>query len=173
MTDFFGDPDGEQEPEAKKTGGESGNKFWRLPKALGRPLQYETPEQLIQKAYEYFDWVDDNPLKLHKVFATGGGWEKKARAMGIQSLCVHLGISHTTFLNYKKRDDGIGKAANHIQQVMDAWNIEIACSGLGNGNIIARIIGLSEKIVHGNDPDNPLPTPETVVQYQLPSNGRD
>ena len=175
MNDFFGDPDEPEEARAeprKKGDFEKGNQFWRLREYVGRPKAFETGEQLVEEAMKYFDWVEKNPLMLHKVFATGGGLEKKARAMSIPALSTHLGTSESTFKAYKKRDDDLGLAANYVQQVMDAYNIEIACSGLGNGNIIARIIGLSDKVIHGNDPENPLPQIEPVQIYQLPDNGR-
>ena len=175
MNDIFGDPE-EQEPERDDVGRFiEGNQFWKRRRFnAGNPMSFDDPEKFQNEAEEYFAWVVDNPLKLHKVFGSGfKGDEMKARAMSIMSLCVHLGISHTTFLNYKKRDDAIGEVANYISRVMDAYNIEIACSNLGNGNIIGRLMGMSERVLHGNDPENPLPTPETVVQYQLPSNGRD
>ena len=175
MNDFFGDPD-EQEFERDHIGRfVEGNQFWKRRRFnAGNPMSFSDPEKFQDAAEEYFDWVESTPLKLHKVFGSGvNGYELKARAMSVMSLSVFLGISHTTFLNYKKREDAIGEAANYISRVMDAYNVEIACSGLGNGNIIGRLMGLSEKVLHGNDPDNPLPAAETVIQYQLPSNGRD
>lgn len=176
MNDFFGDPDEPEEPRdkpRKKGDFEKGNQFWRLREYVGRPKSFETGEQLVAEAMKYFDWVESNPLKLHKIFGTGAkGHEDKARPMSIPAISTHLGISESTFKAYKKREDDLGQAANYVQQVMDAWNIEIACSGLGNGNIIARIIGLSDKVIHGNDPDNPLPQVEPVQIYQLPDNGR-
>ena len=174
MTDFFGDPDEPKDEKPVHTGFVEGNKFWRMRKFnLGQAMAFKSAQEFLDQAQTYFDWVDDNPLLLNKVFGSGKKMnEKKARAMGIQSLCVHLGISHTTFLNYRKREDDFGIAAAYVQQVMDAYNVEIACSGLGNGNIIGRILGLSDKVMHGNDPDNPLPVPEAVQIYQLPDNGR-
>lgn len=36
--------------------------------------------------------------------------------------------------------------------------------------VLSRVAGWTEKTVHSNDPEHPMPG---VVQYQLPANGRD
>lgn len=169
--DLFGKPDRNEKGQFVPN-----NKFWRIAVLkAGRPRQFESPESMYQAAMDYFDWVANNPLKEHKAFGTG--MEKqvdKMRPMSVRGLCVHLGFTTTTFYKYRDDREEFAEIIQHIQDVMATYNYEGAVSGLMNANIIARELGLSERVTHGNDPNNPMPSGvgPTII-YELPDNGRD
>lgn len=167
MTDLFGDPKPDDDPKSPQI---SGNKFWRRYPILGRPRAFENPEDMLAKCMEYFDWVDDNPLMEAKVFGTGFKANvDKARPMSQGALCIHIGVSKRSYHVYLARPEFQELMAD-VQNVIDTYNFEIAVAGLANANIIARQLGLYEKVLHGNDPENPMP--EAVTTYELPDNGR-
>jgi hypothetical protein len=39
---------------------------------VGRPLQFETAEQLWNACVDYFNWVEENPLFETKIAQSGG-----------------------------------------------------------------------------------------------------
>lgn len=165
--DLFGAPPSDDDPESPVM---TGNKFWRSRPYLGRPRIFNDPEEIIEKALAYFDWVEENPLVEQKVFGTGFKANlDKARPMSVGALCIHMGISKRVWTNYEDREE-FKVACADVREVMDTYNFEIAVAGLANANIIARQLGLYDKVMHGSDPDNPMP--ETVTTYQLPDNGR-
>lgn len=148
-----------------------GNKFWRNRETDGRAFIYDSPERLWDACLQYFDWVDDHPLLEGKLFGTGfSGDVKKARSMSIGAMCVHLGMGKASWHNYAHRDE-FKEVCADAQNIIDTYNFELATAGLANANIIARQLGLFEKVTHSNDPDNPMPE-QTVTVYQLPDNGR-
>lgn len=124
-----------------------GNKFWELRPKHGRGLIYPTPDALWERACEYFEWCQDNPLYEYKAFNCGemGIVQEpipKMRAMTIQALCFFLGLSDEAWSNYCKREDFIG-ICNDIKQVIYSQKFEGASAGLLNASIIAREIGLA------------------------------
>ena len=44
-----------------------GNKYWQMRSKDGKEPKYK-PDTLWEKAVEYFEWVDDNPLLEEQLF---------------------------------------------------------------------------------------------------------
>lgn len=83
-----------------------GNVYWKLANgfAKGSDRSY-TPNDLWEKALEYFKWAENHPLKEEKVFGTGfKATINKMRAMTIAEFCVFAGIGRTTFRSYSQQD---------------------------------------------------------------------
>lgn len=122
------------------------NTYWKLAKgfAAGVDRKY-TPVELWEIALNYFDWVDNNPLKEDKVFGTGARMKvNKMRAMTIRGFCLYAGISTQTFNNYSNEDE-YTDVISHIRDIIYVYKFEGAAAGLLDVNIIARELGLSEK----------------------------
>lgn len=137
--------------EKREPGFLPGNKVWRLRKQHGRKLIFETPEDLQEACFQYFDWVDDNPLWEMKVF--GSGLKAKLphpRAMTIDGLCVFLGVARMTWDNYRDRD-AFKEVCDLAESIMKDQKFAGAAAGLFNAAIIARDLGLSEKVDHKQD----------------------
>ena len=128
------------------------------------PKKY-TPEKLWVKAIEYFDWVEDNPLHERKAFMFQGiivtDDAPKMRAMTVKGFCIFADISEVTFYSYEK-DETFLNIITRIREIIYEQKFTGAAAELLNPNIIARELGLSDKI------DNKLSgevktTPNVVV----------
>lgn len=154
-----------------------GNKFWQIRAKHGRDKLFASPQLLWEAACEYFDWCDNNPLKEAKAFAFQGTVTieslDKLRAYTLDGLCLYLDCSSSYFRAFKSAES-INKAdfltvIDKIEKTIYNQKFTGAAADLLNANIIARDLGLTDKQLHGSDPDNPLPQ---VTIFQLPDNGR-
>lgn len=136
-----------------------GNQFWKVRSKHGRDKIFQKPENLWDAAEEYFQWVEDNPLKEGKATQFQGkfvyGEVNKMRAMTIQGFCRFVHIDFTTWELYKERDDFI-QVTRSIESVIYEQKFTGAAAELLSANIIARDLGLAEKKTVGGDIDNPL-----------------
>ena len=122
-----------------------GNKFWRSRKSHGPGLKFETPEDLQAACFEYFDWVDENPLWEMKVFGTGLQAKlPRPRAMTIRGLCGFIGLARRAWDNYHK-SDGFKEVCEMAEDIMFDQKFAGAAAGLFNAAIIARDLGLADK----------------------------
>lgn len=125
-----------------------GNRFWEVRSTHGRKPIFKSPEELWSAATEYFEWVEENPLKEEKVFHAQGVITKdtvtKMRAMTIQGLCLFLDIGVQTLDDYGKKKDFSGIVA-HIKSVIYQQKLTGAAADLLNSNIIARELGLTDR----------------------------
>lgn len=125
-----------------------GNQFWRLAEHPGRPKAYQ-PDELWEKALEYFEWTENNPW--YKNEAVKGGDSvgtiiqvPTSRPFTQTGFCVFAGISMTTFENYAQNQEFVG-VTTRIREIMYTQKFEGATVGAYNANIIARDLGLSDK----------------------------
>lgn len=126
----------------------AGNKFWLARTKHGRDKLFQTPEILWEACCEYFEWVEENPLWEIKPFAYQGLVTQesvpKMRPMTIGGLCLFLGITPTTWYEYKANKDYtdiISQCETTIYQQKFAG----AATDLFNANIISRDLGLMDK----------------------------
>src|SRR5690349_16152813 len=95
------------------------NQFWRLRSRHGRDILFSTPGLLLQAAYEYFEWCDNNPWEkteqLKKPYTVGTGKKKvvhstisipTARPYTLAGLCIYLGVNPHYFNDFKKALEG-------------------------------------------------------------------
>lgn len=142
-----------------------GNKFWELRNKHGRGRIFETPDDLWNKACEYFNWCYENPLYEIKAFNCGemGIIQEpiaKMRAMTIQGLCFYLGVSDETWADYCKREDFIG-ICKDIQKVIFTQKFEGVSAGLLSASLIAKEIGLA------NNSSNSLSTEKDSIELEI------
>lgn len=131
-------------------------KLWEKIK-IGRPPSFSSPEEMWERAIEYFqDCIDDKSLCEVKAFAYQGEVTQEGvprmRAMTQAGLCAYLNIGVSTWHTYKERDEFL-EVTSKIEQIMYEQKFSGAASGLLNANIIARDLGLADKqeITHGGD----------------------
>lgn len=126
-----------------------GNQLWNLREYPGRPKLFDTPEEFWEAATEYFLWCEDNYLEEEKLFCFQGVVTrdkiKKIRAMTIQGLCLHMGISDDTFANYGKSPDFLA-IVEHVRKCIYEQKLTGAAADLLNASIISRELGLTDKI---------------------------
>ncbi len=126
----------------------NGNQFWKARSSHGRKPLWSNPEDLRDACYQWFQWVEDNPLTEHKVAQFQGepiAMEiPKIRAMTVGGLCIYLGMTFETWTQYKKKD-GFSDVISEVEQVIYNQKFVGASADLLNANIIARDLGLSDK----------------------------
>ena len=155
----------EKEKNKGKKGAPKENQFWKLRATHGRPKIFTDPEQLWHQACKYFQWCDDNPLKEEKLFGTGyRGKISLKRAYTMKGLCFFIGIGESTWNDYKNKPDykDFSAVIEAIEQAVYTQKFEGAAVGLFNANIIARDLGLADKLEANNTNRNSDITEEDV-----------
>lgn len=123
---------------------------------IGRPLKFK-PEQLLAKFKEYVQWCKDNPITLRTtvdaIAANGTHYgntttEEKPRLVSIGGFLVFLGASRQWWdqldTNRTRQQDFLA-VKGFIRDFCEEYQKEMASSGLFNGNIISRLLGLADK----------------------------
>lgn len=147
----------------------------------GRPRLIESPEQLLEHVLSYFRWLENNPHHSAQVSSYQGDAHivdvPRKRVATIRGLCLHIGCSYDVWLDWRGARPGSKNQRPDLQPVMHWAETAIyedkyngAASGLLNANLIMRDLGLAERSEVSGPNGGPQ---ETVIQYQLPSNGRD
>ena len=128
-----------------------GNKEW-LKRRNNNPKLWTTPEKFLKDCYRYFDWCDKNPFLIERM-VTGGnratevGNEKQSRPYSLVGLCVYLGITYQTFLNYETGEawSDYFEVVTHVRNIVEDNQVSGAIAGIYNANIVARLLGLADK----------------------------
>lgn len=130
-----------------------GNSFWKLVgKAWESEKTFKSPQELWERACEYFQWIDDNPWQKIDAAKAGDRFGEHviiptARPYTISGLCLYLGISEDTLNNYEKKQgyEAYFGVTSAIKKICYTQKFEGAAVGAFNANIIARDLGLSDK----------------------------
>lgn len=139
-----------------------------------RTVKYDTPEQLYEAVLGYFQWNAANPLYEERVNVFKGDITRyrvqKVRAMSVRALALYIGVASRTWRDWGNtaRPD-LKPVVDWAEDVIYQQKFEAAAADLINPSIAIRDLGLADK-QELTSPDGSM-TP--VVQYQLPSNGRD
>ena len=115
---------------------------------MGKPRLIDSPEIFEEIADEYMQWVKNNPV-MKTITASFQGEISylkvpHQRPMTQYGLAAHLGVGLSTLKDYGARD-GFSAIFKKVTSKMTSWNVDGASSGDLNGNIIARIEGLTDK----------------------------
>jgi len=126
-----------------------GNKYYMNRKKNGRERIFKTPQELLNKCYDYFHWCDENPWMKNDVIRSGERTGEiikipAQRPYSIETLCVYIGIAKRTFDEYSSREDFL-PVTTHVREIIESNQLEGAIVGAYNHNIIARKLGLSDK----------------------------
>jgi hypothetical protein len=124
-----------------------GNEFWKLAD-WGKPKAF-TPEELWEKACEYFTWCNENPWNKNEAIKSGdyAGTIIKIpteRPYTLQALCIFSGIVTQTFYNYAQTEAYLD-ITTRIREIIYSQKFEGAAVGAFNASIIARDLGLTDK----------------------------
>lgn len=126
-----------------------GNEYYKRRQKDGRELIYDSPAHLLDEAYKYFDWCQKKPFYKREVLKGGIQAGKVIevaidRPYTIEGLCVYVGISVKTFYNYEEREDYF-QVVTHIREIIRQNQLEGAMVESYSPNIVARLLGLSDK----------------------------
>lgn len=115
---------------------------------FGAPPAFSSPEEMWERAVEYFKWCEENTLNELKIFNNQGeivsGDVPHMRAMTQAGLCAFLNIGVSTWHDYKKKDN-FSEVISKIESIMYEQKFSGAAAGMLNSNIIARDLGLTDK----------------------------
>ena len=136
------------------------------------PVQYQSPEEFLAAAISYFEWAESNPIQEETINFYKGAVIRadvnKMRPFTKHGLATYLGIPLSRLDTFKKRE-GWAEVVELIEQAIYDQKFTGAAAGMLNPGLITRDLGIAEKKeITGADG-----APMQVVQYQLPSNGRD
>lgn len=115
----------------------------------GAKPKFAEPEDLWKACCEFFDWVEDNPLKEAKLTTYRGRSTleeiPKMRAMTIEGLCIFIDVSAVTWFEWKKSRADLTNVIESVEKVIRTQKFTGASADLLNANIIARDLGLADK----------------------------
>ena len=155
---------------------EKGNKYWQFRNKHGRNFKY-TPELFWDEAVKYFEWMEDRVWNKKDPIKSGEMADSlidvpTQTPMSITSFCVFSDIDENTFQRYEKEIgyEDFWAVTKQIKAIIESQQFEGATVGAFNPNIIARKLGLSEKMQHSNDPENPI-TP--IIGMQITNEQKD
>lgn len=122
--------------------------LWEVAKKnIGKPPAFKSPQEMKERAFEYFNWLKENQLHEQKPFSSQGeviyGDIFKMRPATQQGLCIFLNIGVSTWHDYKKKEE-YSEVTSIIESVMYEQKFSGAATGLLNANIIARDLGLKD-----------------------------
>lgn len=114
----------------------------------GRPRAINSPEDFERLAFEYIEWVKNNPVNKTITAAFQGVISHKQvphmRGMTQFGLASYMKIGLSTLKDYGQREE-YSAIYGEIDAIMKAWNLDGAVSGDLNPTLVARIDGHSEK----------------------------
>lgn len=161
---------------------QTGVKNWMLRSKHGRDKIFSTPKDMWDAAVEYFKSVDDNPwydiqVKTETEFQGGSSAVMVEVPLilpyTIQDLCIFWGVNTQYFYKFKTRAKDnyphFLDVIHSIEDIIYSRKYKGAATNRFNAQFIGKDIGLIDRQLVGNDPDNPMPSP---VTFYIPDNGR-
>lgn len=155
-------------------------------KQFGNPRAFKTPEVLWDKAVEYFEYIDLNPIEVvdYKGNTAKEVVIKKKRPYTLAGVALFCGVTESYFRALRSEVNSGLKDRNEwgsyltvidkIAEVCDRQKFEGAAAGIFKENIISRSLGLMEiqqkQTIDGEG--NPAPLENKTVMV-LPENGRE
>lgn len=125
-----------------------GNEFWKKRAKHGRDILFATHDLLWEAAVEYFEWCEENPLI--EIDFKGKDANRveipKMRPFTLHGLCLYLDCGTSYFRNFKPPTEDFKAVITRIEETIYSQKFDGAAAGFLNPNIIARDLGLSEKI---------------------------
>ncbi len=161
------------------------NQFWKLRNKHGREKLFASSQLLWVAATEYFQWCDNHPwekVEQAKLAARPHVDDKgkvtfpdsiirmpTQRPYTLTGLCLYLDCNTGYFRDFKgKATQDFSSVITRIEETIYTQKFEGAAVGAFNANIIARDLGLREKVDANNTNYNynyTEMTPEEVKKY--------
>jgi hypothetical protein len=147
-----------------------GNNFWTLRSKHGRERIIKDPQTLELAAQEYFQYCIDNPIE--QIDYRGKDATpivlKHPRVFQKDGLALWCDLSEWRLINdLKSVSQEFSQVVTRIESAIKNQKFEHAAVGMFNSNIIARDLGLSDKIDKQLLDENGKPTnpnkPITIV----------
>jgi len=131
-----------------------GNSFWKKRSSHGRNPIFDDPEKLRSACFEYFQWIEENPILEEKIFHFQGRITRthsnKMHMMTISGLCLFLDISDETWSNYRRNPDFVG-IVTEAERIIANQKLSGSAADMLNANIVCREMGLRDRQEHSGD----------------------
>jgi len=115
----------------------------------GQPPIFKSPIELWEKALEYFEWEDGQELNEVKGVGFQGDYSLQdiphKPPYTIQGLCIYCNLSSSSLFDYSKRPE-YSEVIGLVKEIIFKQKFNGAVVGLYNANIIARDLGLKDKV---------------------------
>lgn len=155
----------QRNPKVQAARFKKGNAIWKLAPTRGPKPIYMDPADLEADLIEFFQWLADNPIKVVKPMSSGGSVRKvkleHPRAPTKERLCAFLHISVDTWREMGNRggeQSEIAAVVARADRLIYAMKFEGAAAEVFNPAIIARELGLAEKLDHRSGDGSMTPT---------------
>lgn len=136
-----------------------GNQFWKMRSKHGRDRIFEDPNTLLEASYEYFRFQSERAW-LKKEAVKGGEFTGQiidvpiASPFSIEGLCLFLHVHSKWLIEFEKGlkpenseiDKDFSNIITHIREIIYLQKSEGAIVGAYNASIIAKQLGLTEKV---------------------------
>lgn len=134
----------------KKVNASIGNQWWRLRTKHGRDVLFDNADLLFEECCKYFEATDKR--KWNRVDYKGKDIEKVLiptdTPYTISGLCLYLGITEKTWRQWRNVREDLSSVINQVDNIIYTQKFEGATVGIYNANIIARDLGLMDKVDH-------------------------
>lgn len=126
-----------------------GNSFWKSRSKHGRDKLFNTPEELLNAATEYFEYCDNNPWIQRKITETDKGVivteTPTQKPYSLSGFRHFVGASDSWLREFKKTcSNDFLRVIEEIESFINNQQWEGATVGAFNANIIARTLGLKD-----------------------------
>jgi hypothetical protein len=131
-------------------GAPAGNQFWKQRSKHGRDKLFQTPDLLWQACCEYFEYTDTRKwIKKDWVGKDAMEVERETETPYTYSgLCLYLNTNRGYFSDFKQTcSKDFSEIIMRVEDIMYTQKFEGASVGAFNQNIIARELGLADKIM--------------------------
>jgi len=130
-----------------------------------------TAEDIWRMAMEYFQWSDENPLKVKKTINTGKDagkpyYDENPRPYSLKAFCIHSGLIEDYLIEIRKtkrEDSDYYKVITKILYIIYVQNSDLAQVGVYNPIFTSKLLGMD------NDNDKPIKAIQVTVVQGLPS----
>ena len=131
-------------------GAPEGNRFWEQRTKHGANPKYDNAETLWKDCVGYFEWNAANPWL--KTDFKGKDCEKVEipieRPLTLGALCIYLGIVQDTWIDWRSSRKDLSEVIARVEEIVRTQKFEGAAVGAFNASIIARDLGLADKVQH-------------------------
>ena len=129
---------------------EKGEPLWKRIPDFSNPPIFENPRDLLDRCVAYFQWVLDNPLYDHQPKVVDKTLEvievPRMRPMSGIALSLHAGFASGSWMVWRRDRPDLLPVILWAEDIIRTQKFEGAVGGFMNANLIARDLGLSEKV---------------------------
>ena len=140
------------------------NQFWRQRCRSGPKQRFDCAKKLTRAILSAVDWHADNPIKITKHVAFKGEVfpyvEEKIRVVTLESLCTRLGVTVSTWQNWRKNRRDLKDVIEWAETAIYAEKFQLAAAGIISAKLIATEMVMRTK-------SRPAEPGETLEEFLL------